>query len=84
MFAVRMSRPIGWTVQVGNVALVASNWLPTFWPALTADRWTWSALALAEALILVLAVEVMRYREPNAQTERLAGSASRLSTSACC
>lgn len=37
--------------------------------------WTWPALAVAAALIAVLCDEVLRYREPARQTERLAASA---------
>jgi phosphatidate cytidylyltransferase len=68
-------RPVEWAVQTGNVALIASNWLPMLWPSADGDRWIWPMLALAAALTLVLSLEVVRYREPDGQSGRLAASA---------
>jgi phosphatidate cytidylyltransferase len=75
MLATRSARPVDWAVQTGNAVLVASNWLPVVWPSAAADHWIWPMLALAASIILVLSVEVVRYREPGGQSERLAASA---------
>jgi phosphatidate cytidylyltransferase len=75
MLALRATAPIGWVVQVGNIALVASNWVPHVWPQFSNEQWIWPALALASALVVALTVEVVCYTEPGGQSERLAATA---------
>jgi phosphatidate cytidylyltransferase len=75
MLAQRATAPIGWVVQAGNLAMVASNWVPHVWSQFSLEQWLWPALALASALVVALTVEVVRYTEPGGQSERLAATA---------
>ncbi len=75
MLAARWPAPLGIVVYLGNAAIVLACGASHLWPAVARDMWTWPALAVAAALIAVLCDEVLRYREPARQTERLAASA---------
>jgi phosphatidate cytidylyltransferase len=72
MLAARTPSALGAMVYLGNVAIVAANWAPQLLPKFALEAWTWPALALAGSMIAALVVEVVRYREPARQTERLA------------
>ena len=75
MLAARWAPAVSWVVYLGMAALVASNGLPHVMPQAGFAPWTGPMLALAAAMIVALSVEVVRYREPDGQTERLAGAA---------
>ncbi|HEY2838440.1 MAG TPA: phosphatidate cytidylyltransferase [Pirellulales bacterium] len=72
---------IAWAVHLGTVAIVAANFLPHF-SRLAADgasaalgTWGWPFLTLGGAMLLVLIVEMVRYRAPGVHAQRLALSA---------
>lgn len=85
--ALAQMRPLRWTVYVGNVLLVCSNWVAVLqwlniWPAKwqmngllygTTCLWTLSLLsALAIAVLLVFSGEMWRYQRPGGNTANLA------------
>lgn len=74
MMVARWPVPLSLMVYGGNAAIIAATWAPRLWSDTAHDGWTWPALALAAALVAVVLLEVVRYREPARQTERLAAA----------
>jgi phosphatidate cytidylyltransferase len=70
MWSDRPQRPLGWTVYVGNIAIVLANLGAIWWPAMFGPL-GWPALGLALAIILVLWGEMARYTGPGGVAERL-------------
>ncbi len=72
-------RPLPWAVYGGNLAIVASGWLPTLFPGafpssdpLAALMWPMVALALA--FVAVFLGEMRRYEKPGGVTTNIAAA----------
>ncbi len=74
MMVARWPVPLGLAVYGGNAAIIAATWAPRLSGGALYDHWTWPALTLTASLMAVTFLEVVRYREPARQTERLAAS----------
>ncbi|MGD9648841.1 MAG: phosphatidate cytidylyltransferase, partial [Pirellulales bacterium] len=70
MWSERPQQPLGWTVYVGNVAIVLAN-LGAIWRPATFGPLGWPAIGFAVAIILVLWGEMARYTAPGGVAERL-------------
>jgi phosphatidate cytidylyltransferase len=75
MLAARASSSFGIVTYTGNVAIVLATGASHWCSCVGDDSRSWPALALAGAMIAAFAEEVLRYREPARQTERLAATA---------
>ena len=67
-------RPLAWPVYLGNLLLIAGNWVPSVCcdnPTRTA---TWPLLALLAGFLLVLISETRRYEKPGGATANVAAS----------
>jgi phosphatidate cytidylyltransferase len=71
----RAERPFAPLVYAGNLAIVASNALPVFWPNMvplsTIGRLGWPLCAFAAAALATLAEAVWRYERPGRAVTRL-------------
>ena len=64
----RHERPTPWLVYVGNLAIVASNAGPIFWPSSVAtgalSRLAWPAAVFVGAMLVGFVEAIVRYEQP--------------------
>ncbi|NQU20067.1 MAG: phosphatidate cytidylyltransferase [Candidatus Nealsonbacteria bacterium] len=73
------SRPLAWPVYLGNLLLIAANWVPSVCcddptRATTLPPIAWPLLALFAGFLLVLVGEMCRYEKPGGVTANVAAS----------
>jgi phosphatidate cytidylyltransferase len=70
MFALAGTAPQAWTVHLGNMLIILSNWAPRVWPDAALGPLAWPALALAATVLLIFSSEMLRFVEPDADSRR--------------
>jgi phosphatidate cytidylyltransferase len=74
----REIRPNSALVYAGNLAIVASNGVPLYWPNYPTDcplgRLGWPLCTLVVAVLATFVVEMVRYRAPGKSTAQLAAT----------
>jgi phosphatidate cytidylyltransferase len=72
----RYERPTRWLVYAGNLAIVASNAGPIFWPAVVPasplGRLAWPAAVYVAAMLVGFVEAIIRYEQPGRSLIRLA------------
>lgn len=70
--------PVRWTVHLGNVLLILSNWLPAFWESAAGHSQAipggaiWPVLALGAVVLVAFSAEMARYQKPGGVTANVA------------
>ena len=72
MLRTSAAQPAAWPIYLGNMAMVAANWLSRSTEPATAGPFAGPAIAFASSVLAVFLVEMARYREPGRSTINLA------------